>query len=211
MADENECLALQEEEAEVLTSIYEGDAAFTAVSANKYQYKVGNPDADSGGKEAFMIEFEWSAEYPNVLPTISMDIFFNRQIVDAVKEKVISAVKEEADQYLGMSMTYTLFEYIKENFESWTEDQPDQNGGGATAADTVATAALATQMDKASLKEDETTSAKKVSDKKEQLTKAQKRRMWEKGGLDVGDRERGWNWVDVIRHLSQTGGKPDDA
>ena len=43
--------------------------------------------------------------------------------------------------------------------------------------------------------------------KKEQLTKAQKRRMWEKGGLDTEERARGWDWVDVIRHLSQTGSK----
>ncbi len=44
-------------------------------------------------------------------------------------------------------------------------------------------------------------------EKKEQLTKAQKRRMWDKGGMDSEDRPRGWNWVDVIRHLSQTGPK----
>ncbi len=45
--------------------------------------------------------------------------------------------------------------------------------------------------------------------KKEQLTKAQKRRMWEKGGLDKDERARGWDWIDVIRHLSQTGPKDD--
>ena len=33
--------------------------------------------------------------------------------------------------------------------------------------------------------------------------------MWQKGGLEEGDRARGWDWVDVIRHLSQTGGKED--
>ena len=43
--------------------------------------------------------------------------------------------------------------------------------------------------------------------KKDQPTKAQKRRMWEKGGLDTEERPRGWDWVDVIRHLSQTGFK----
>ena len=31
--------------------------------------------------------------------------------------------------------------------------------------------------------------------------------MWEKGGLDTEERARGWDWVDVIRHLSQTGSK----
>jgi len=41
--------------------------------------------------------------------------------------------------------------------------------------------------------------------RKEQLTKAQKRRITERTN-HKGERERGWNWVDVIRHLSQTGG-----
>ena len=40
--------------------------------------------------------------------------------------------------------------------------------------------------------------------KKEQMTKAQKRAQWKKGGINEDDRERGWNWVDIVRHLSQT-------
>ena len=31
--------------------------------------------------------------------------------------------------------------------------------------------------------------------------------MWNKGGLDTEDRPRGWNWYDVIKHLSQTADK----
>ena len=54
----------------------------------------------------------------------------------------------------------------------------------------------------------ESTPAKETV-KKEQLTKAQKRNAWKKGGLDKGERERGWDWIDVIRHLSQTGSKQD--
>ena len=55
----------------------------------------------------------------------------------------------------------------------------------------------------------ESQSSKGETAKREQLTKAQKRRMWEKGGLDKDERARGWDWVDVIRHLSQTGPKDD--
>ena len=36
------------------------------------------------------------------------------------------AVAVEAEQYLGMSMTYSLFEYVKENMDSLLEEQPDQ-------------------------------------------------------------------------------------
>ena len=37
--------------------------------------------------------------------------------------------------------------------------------------------------------------------KKEQLTKGQKRNAWRKGGLNEEDRQRGWNWVDVIKYV----------
>lgn len=46
--------------------------------------------------------------------------------------------------------------------------------------------------------------------KKEHLTKAQKRRQWDK--VDArGEKPRGWNWVDIVKHLSQTGSKEDSA
>jgi hypothetical protein len=49
------------------------------------------------------------------------------------------------------------------------------------------------------------TASKKVV-KKEQLSKAQKRKQWDR--VDgKGDRPRGWNWADVVKHLSQTGSK----
>jgi len=44
--------------------------------------------------------------------------------------------------------------------------------------------------------------------KKEQLTKAQKRRQWDNRAVgDDGQKIRGHDWVDIIRHLSQTGNK----
>lgn len=44
--------------------------------------------------------------------------------------------------------------------------------------------------------------------KKEQFTKSQKRRQWNhRVAGDDGQRPRGHDWMDIIRHLSQTGGK----
>ena len=43
---------------------------------------------------------------------------------------------------------------------------------------------------------------------KEQLTKTQKRRQWNhRAGGDDGQKPRGHDWVDIVRHLSQTGNK----
>lgn len=45
-------------------------------------------------------------------------------------------------------------------------------------------------------------------EKKLQLTKAQKRRQWNKTD-GKGEKPRGWNWVDIVKHLSQTGSKEE--
>merc|ERR1712029_900163 len=97
MTDESECRILQDE---VLTSIYDGDAAFvTVTSGQKYQYKIGDPEAESGGKSSIIVEFEWTAEFPQVIPQINLDVFFNRDITIQVKNGVSAAVREEAEQY----------------------------------------------------------------------------------------------------------------
>ena len=49
-----------------------------------------------------------------------------------------------------------------------------------------------------------------VKQKKEQLSKNQKRRLYDKFGTQgmMQGKQRGWDWVDVVKHLSQTGVKP---
>lgn len=40
--------------------------------------------------------------------------------------------------------------------------------------------------------------------KKENMSKAQKRKQWDR--LDSkGEKPRGYDWIDVVKHLSQTG------
>ena len=42
--------------------------------------------------------------------------------------------------------------------------------------------------------------------KKEQLTKNQKRKLYDRiGNVNTQELVRGWNWVDVMKHLSQRG------
>lgn len=43
-----------------------------------------------------------------------------------MKEKICKLVSCEAEQYLGMSMTYSLFEFVKERFEELIQDQPEE-------------------------------------------------------------------------------------
>ena len=213
--DAEEIKALQDEEFEVLESIYEGDDAFSIqdkAKKNHFQYKFG----EDGSGKSFVLDLRWGEQYPEVMPEISMETFYNRHLKPEVKEKIDLAVREEAEPLLGMSMTYTLFEFVKGELDSLLEDQPE------------VIQEIVEAVEKVKIEDD--ISCKpfrnmyvppyesfvpffflaKPKVKKEQLTKAQKRRQWDKGGIDTEDRPRGWDWVDVIRHLAQTGGKAEE-
>ena len=59
-------------------------------------------------------------------------------------------------------------------------------------------------QDASSKLEEQDNSPSKSKEKKVQLSKSQKRKLYDR--LDNrGEKPRGWDWVDVIKHLSQTG------
>ena len=167
-------------------SIYDGDSLFSVIENKKIQYKLG----EDGTAKSFILEINWTDEYPEVLPDISLDAFYNKHIIPSVKEEILEFAKTEGEQYLGMPMTYTIIEQVKENLENLLKDQPEH---------------IEASVRETSEEVDVERTTKETSPRKEHLTKAQKRKMWNKGGLDTDDRERGWNWYDVIKHLSQTG------
>uniref|UniRef100_A0A1L8DBS3 Putative rwd domain-containing protein 4 n=2 Tax=Nyssomyia neivai TaxID=330878 RepID=A0A1L8DBS3_9DIPT len=179
---------MQEEEIEALLSIYETDAAFKQVNPTTYQYKYGEDDAI----KSFLVELIWTPEYPNEAPEINLDTFYNRNLLGSIKEKIQEVLHEEAQQWLGCGMTYTLFECLKERLEELMAAQPETLRTVADITEDVEKLEVAAK-----------------APKKEHLTKAQKRRQWERTD-HKGERPRGWNWVDIVRHLSQTGGKAQE-
>jgi len=175
----------QEEELEVLDSIYEGDTNFLKKNDTTFSYKYG----DQGDLKSFVLELSWSSEYPDVAPDFNLDLFYNKHVLESVKEKILSGLKEQAEANLGMSMTYTIFEWVKEEIDELMKDQ-----GVAEVSSGVER--LTVEEDKEEVKKDQ---------KKEVLTKNQKRKMWDRQNA-AGEMTRGWNWIDVVKHLSQTGG-----
>ena len=46
----------------------------------------------------------------------------------------------------------------------------------------------------------------KKKEKKEQFSKSQKRKMFDRmTNAATGEKPRGWDWVDIVKHLSQSG------
>lgn len=184
----------QQEEVEVLQSIYDGDANFKQVNPTTYQYKFG----EDGSYRSFVVELAWGETYPEVLATINLDVFYNKHLIDSVRTAIKSGLEEQMADLIGMPMTFTLFEWVKDNLDSLLADQPDAPIPVASSqASPTASAG------------DQPAAVKK--ERKEQLTKAQKRRMMDKFGANAEERPRGWNWVDVVKHLSQTGGQKTET
>ncbi|XP_069486310.1 RWD domain-containing protein 4 [Ambystoma mexicanum] len=172
----------QEMELEALRSIYEGDECFKELGPAAFQYRVG----EHGDPKAFLMDISWPESYPETAPTISMNAFFNNSISPAIKQNILDKLLEQVEANIGTSMTYTLFEYAKDNQEQLMEDhQPYVNNVTLIGNDSIAITDV---------------SSSKKKDKKEQLTKSQKRKLADKTD-NKGELPRGWNWVDVIKVL----------
>ncbi|KAK0418363.1 hypothetical protein QR680_013521 [Steinernema hermaphroditum] len=175
-----DCKGEQATELEVLNSIYEGDPRYHP-DGHKIQYKFG----EEGHYQSFVMEVIWTENYPETVPEVNLDVFYNAHITRDVRDSIRATVLAEAENYVGMASTFSLIEYAKDNFDELVKNQMDP--------------ALAKQMDDLQIEG--------VEDKKEQqMTKAQKRRMWDKVEAGkCGQLERGHDWIDIIKHLSQIG------
>ncbi|KAF7642568.1 hypothetical protein LDENG_00255510 [Lucifuga dentata] len=178
----------QEMELEALRSIYEGDECFKELSPVSFQFRIG----DLEDSKAFILEVTWTETYPETAPQISLDAFFNNRISSDTKQLILSKLEEQVEANLGVAMMYTLFEWAKENQQSLMENHKP----------VVTAVTLASSGDAPA-----DTAAGKKKERKEQLTKAQKRRNINRTD-NKGELPRGWNWVDVIK-LSKTGGQED--
>uniref|UniRef100_A0A182NNZ5 RWD domain-containing protein n=1 Tax=Anopheles dirus TaxID=7168 RepID=A0A182NNZ5_9DIPT len=202
----SEAKELQNDEREALVSIYEGDSAFKQVNSETYQYKYGEE-----GNKSFLLEICWTENYPNELPTFNLETFYNRNLSRSVKESINTILQEEAQQWIGCGMTYTLFECLKDKLDELLTDENCNAGDGQQMIiGTTNTRLEGEQTNSDSDGEDGANEGRdnKKEAKREQLTKAQKRKQWDRVD-SKGNRQRGWNWVDIVKHLSQTGGRPE--
>uniref|UniRef100_A0A915PWP6 RWD domain-containing protein n=1 Tax=Setaria digitata TaxID=48799 RepID=A0A915PWP6_9BILA len=159
-------LVEQKTELEVLKSIFDGDQRFVLISDNKFQYKFGEGD----DYKSFILEISWPDTYPETIPTISLDLFYNRHILPEVKEDIKRRLLTEAEQYVGMAVTFTLIEYTRENFEDLVKNQIEFHGANDENEINDSNGKI---VEKDGFHEI-TAEVKRM-----QMTKAQKRRMWD--------------------------------
>jgi hypothetical protein len=121
---------------------------------------------------------------------------------ESFKSKITSLLTAEGENWIGCGMTYTLFECLKEQLTELLDELEEEIKTAKLNAVTENVRAM-------KLAPVISTGPDTPAAKKEQLTKSQKRRMWERTD-NKGQRQRGWNWMCLIRHLSQTGSSKDD-
>lgn len=176
---------LREEEAEVLKSIY--DETELKIFPNfLLEFKVGERDTTN----SFVVQIRWPEGYPDVLPQISLDSFYNAHLPIQVKEQIAADLTRIAEEQLGTAFTFSLLDFLRENSDKYLKKLRSET---TETADTDCSQLEVTHSQG---------TCKPL--KKSQMSKAQKRKQFDRLGQD-GELPRGWNWVSVIKHLQQTG------
>ncbi|GMR33116.1 hypothetical protein PMAYCL1PPCAC_03311 [Pristionchus mayeri] len=164
----------QEQEWEVLLSIYEGDDAFKKVSDGRLHYRVD-------GEKPFILEIDWPEDYPNVPPVISLDVFFNSYISTADRIVVRDTLMRVAEENQGMAVSFTLIEWAKEHADELTSQFTEK------------------KVEKREEEDEERHEERRDT----AMSKNAKRKMWDRVG-NKGELERGHDWMDILKHLAQT-------
>ncbi|KAM7532805.1 hypothetical protein Aperf_G00000129004 [Anoplocephala perfoliata] len=150
-------------------------------------HQLGTP----GTPESFVVNITWPKGYPFTPPIIDLNEFCNRNMPRSLCKSMIDELNEIASQNMGEPLTFTLIEHLRDHFETYAQQIKDAKKGTKEQAPELAMSG----------------NAKTKNDKSQvdiTLTKAQKRKQFDRLGAD-GNLPRGWNWVDVIKHLRQTG------
>merc|ERR1712179_881780 len=114
------CIEQQEEELEVLKSIFEDDEAFKFISEKVFQYKFG----DDGTPRSFIVEFGFTDSYPEAAPNVNLDAFYNNHILPNIKVDICKKVDEFAESLIGEPMVYSLIDFVKDDYEDLISEQP---------------------------------------------------------------------------------------
>lgn len=117
------------------------------------------------------------------------------------KSKIIDLATKEGENWIGCGMTYTLFECLKEQITELLDELEEEVKNAAVLK-------VSEDIRKVQLAPVISTGDTQAPVKKEQMTKNQKRRLWDRSD-NKGNKQRGWDWVCLIRHLSQGGQRED--
>jgi len=141
--------------------------------------------------KSFLLQITWPKDYPeNDNAIVDMESFYNSHVKAAERAKIIGKIQSNYEDWAGMAMTFNIINYVLDNVSELQEFILNESVVERTEKNSVAIE-----------KKD-----KSIESSTKGMTKGQKRRFYDKfGNIDADEKPRGWNWVDVIKHLNKTG------
>eukprot|EP00033_Pygsuia_biforma_P004084 GCRY01004476.1.p1 GENE.GCRY01004476.1~~GCRY01004476.1.p1 ORF type:complete len:209 (-),score=46.17 GCRY01004476.1:82-708(-) len=201
----------QQEELEVLESIWGLENRFAKESDTRFQVKIVQDELEEEEYENvqstkwYLLNVKYTANYPDELPELSLDAFKNKSLSDVRKEHAMKIITEKATELLGAPLIFTLIEELK---ECWAEMFDDVlEGEEVEKKETPELTERDMEMQQKREEEMRIAAEKREKEKEEKAlknrSKSQKRRETSKLNVN-GEKDRGWDWMDIIKHLSRT-------
>jgi len=178
-----------EEELTALEAIYYD--SYSKISDSSFRVRI-DPDVEeedgSDAPPAFFLEFLLPQGYPDVIPKFDLSNINNSKYPEAVKAAILEGLQAQAEEQKGESMCYNLVEWLKEKLPHFYRLKPIVVAQESDNSDSEHQQHLG--------------GGKKDASGKDKLTKAQKRRHFDKYGAGT-EKPRGWDWVPILSHLGQ--------
>eukprot|EP00246_Nothoceros_aenigmaticus_P009142 TRINITY_DN24471_c0_g2_i2.p1 TRINITY_DN24471_c0_g2~~TRINITY_DN24471_c0_g2_i2.p1 ORF type:complete len:189 (+),score=50.71 TRINITY_DN24471_c0_g2_i2:154-720(+) len=170
--------------------------SFSKISDNRFRIRIDPAEqealgADSASIPPLFLEVALLAGYPNALPEFDLSNLNNSKYPESVRKQIVDGLLQQAALQLGESMCYNLVEWLKEKLVEFyslrriaapTDDAEGEHSDGTNYVDNTIAGA-----------------GKKEA--KDKLTKAQKRRYFDRYGA-TAEKPRGWDWVPILSHVS---------
>lgn len=130
--------------------------------------------------------------YPDKAPEFDLSNKNNAAFLQSVKQKIARGLTDLASTQLGEPMIYNLVVWIQENLQEFVALSIKENVRKPVAFE-------AGTYDEQDMEGEQSSTYKEVT---KDMSKSQKRRYFDRFGAN-DDKPRGWNWVDVVSHLSK--------
>eukprot|EP01128_Nolandella_sp_AFSM9_P009864 TRINITY_DN6546_c0_g1_i1.p1 TRINITY_DN6546_c0_g1~~TRINITY_DN6546_c0_g1_i1.p1 ORF type:complete len:224 (+),score=66.14 TRINITY_DN6546_c0_g1_i1:18-689(+) len=215
--DMEEAQEMQEDEWELLSSMYEDDPALEVVvgadapaDTKSFKMTVTPADLEDYAEElqhSIVILFTLGPKYPFAAPVIDVELPENDFFAISGRQNLADSLAEEVESLLGMPMVMTLVDTVNMRFEEFVNTdtvKPKSLWAASTAAEEEEEAVVDDQAAEAeALRLRRLREAEAEEYDRKHMTKAQRRKMNDNINHKTGERPRGWNWTSVLSHLSR--------
>ncbi|XP_024374894.1 uncharacterized protein [Physcomitrium patens] len=174
-----------EEEMMALEAIFYD--SYSKINDNSFRIRIDS-DVEEDAPPAFFLEFQLPKGYPDEIPKFDLSNINNSKYPEAVKAAILEGLHEQAEEQKGESMCYNLVDWLKEKLPHFYRLKPVVTTQESDHSDSEHHQAVG--------------GGKKGALGKDKMTKAQKRRHFDKYGAGA-EKPRGWDWVPILSHLGQ--------